>query len=202
MARTTSSRSKIVRKFGENIFGQAKFDKILAKKPHPPGAHGKKMRRRTSDYGLQLKEKQKLKAIYDIGEKQFKNYYQVARKEKAATGSKLLQILESRLDNLVFRSGFAPTRAAARQLVSHGHVLLDNKRVDVPSYQVSPDQIITLKAKTQKIAWVAELLGNKEINIPKWISRKAVVAKLDRLPKRDEIDINIQEQLIVEFYSR
>ncbi len=202
MSRTTTSRSKIVRKFGENIFGQAKFDKILAKKPHPPGVHGKKMRRRTSDYGLQLKEKQKLKAIYDVGERQFKRYYQVARLEKAATGSKLLQILESRLDNLVFRSGFAPTRAAARQLVSHGHILVDGKKLDIPSYQVGVNQLISLSPKTQKISWIIELLDNKEINIPKWIKRKAVVAKLERLPKRDEIDINIQEQLIVEFYSR
>ncbi|MFC1627109.1 30S ribosomal protein S4 [Patescibacteria group bacterium] len=202
MARNTKPRGKLVRKFGENIFGNKKFDKVLAKKPHPPGAHGKKRQRRLSDYGLQLKEKQKLKTIYDVGERQFRRYYEDARKERSSTGTKLLQILESRLDNLVFRAGFAPTRAAARQFVNHGHILVDNKKVSVPSYLVKPEQVISLSAKTQKIPLVSELLQNKDINVPKWLKRKAIAAQLVRLPERDEIDINIQEQLIVEFYSR
>jgi len=202
MARTTQPRGKLVRKYGENIFGNKKFDKILAKKPYPPGTHGKKLRRRQSDYGLQLNEKQKLKAVYDIGERQFKRYYQTARKTRTGTGEKLLQILESRLDNLTFRAGFAPTRPAARQLVGHGNILVDNKKVDIPSYLVKPGQVVSLSKKAQKIPFVIDALQNKDINIPKWIKRQAIAAQLKRLPERDEIDINIQEQLIVEFYSR
>jgi small subunit ribosomal protein S4 len=202
MARTTKSRGKIVRRFGENIFANPKFDKILARKPHKPGAHGKKLTRRPSDYSLQLKEKQKLKAIYDVSERQFKNYYQTARKTQTATGEKLLQILESRLDNLVYRAGFVPTRPAARQLVNHGHILVDNKKVDIASYLVKPGQVISLNNQGQKIPLVVEMLKNKDVNVPKWLKRKAVAAKLERLPERDEFDLNIQEQLIVEFYSR
>jgi small subunit ribosomal protein S4 len=202
MARTTGSRAKIVRKFGENIFGQAKFDKILAKKPHPPGVHGKKFSRRPSDYGLQLKEKQKLRAVYDVGEAQFRRYYDTARKTQTATGEKLLQILESRLDNLIYRVGFLPTRAAARQLINHGHILVDSKKVDIPSYLVKPNQVISLSVKAQKMPLIASRLQDKEIITPKWLKKKAVAAQLVRLPERDEIDINIQEQLIVEYYSR
>ncbi|KKU87235.1 MAG: 30S ribosomal protein S4 [Candidatus Beckwithbacteria bacterium GW2011_GWC2_47_9] len=112
MSRTTRARAKLVRKFKENIFGNPKFDRILAKKPYPPGAHGKKMRRRLSDYGQQLEEKQKLRLMYDLSEKQFHTLYLLARKTQAATGEKLLQLLESRLDTVVYRSGFAPTLAA------------------------------------------------------------------------------------------
>lgn len=202
MTRTTKARGKIVRKFGENIFGNPQYDKVLARKPHPPGAHGRKRTRRPSDYGLQLKEKQKLKAIYDVAERQFKGYYQTARKTRTSTGEKLLQILESRLDNLVYRAGFAPTRSAARQLVNHGHILVDSRKIDIPSYLVKPSQVISLNQKAQKIPLVAEILQNKDVNVPKWLKRKAIAAKLERLPDRDEIDINIQEQLIVEFYSR
>ncbi len=202
MARTTKPRGKIVRRFGENIFGSPKFDKILARKPHRPGIHGKKFTRRPSDYSHQLKEKQKLKAIYDVSERQFKNYYQTARKTQTATGEKLLQILESRLDNLVFRAGFAPTRPAARQLVNHGHILVNNKKVDIPSYMVKLGQVISLNSQGQKIPLVIEMLRNKDVNVPKWLKRKAIAAKLERLPERDEFDLNIQEQLIVEFYSR
>jgi len=202
MVRRTKSRAKIVRKFGENIFGNPKYDKVLARKPNPPGIHGRKRTRRPSDYGIQLKEKQKLKATYDVSERQFKRYYQMARKTQTATGEKLLQILESRLDNLIYRVGFAPTRAAARQLVNHGQILVDGKKVDIPSFLVKPGQVISLNQKAQKIPLVAEMLQNKDINVPKWLKKKAIAAKLERLPGRDEIDVNIQEQLIVEFYSR
>jgi small subunit ribosomal protein S4 len=202
MSRTTKSRAKIVRLFNENIFGQKKFDKILAKKPTPPGMHGKKMKRRLSGYGQQLKEKQKLRAIYDISEKQFRHYYDDARKTQAATGEKLLQILESRLDNIVFRAGFAPTRAAARQLVNHGHALVDAKKVSIPSCLIQVGQVVSLTPKAQKIPFIAQMLANKELNLPKWFKKQAVAAKFERLPKRDEIDVNIQEQLIVEYYSR
>ena len=204
MAKVSTKRGKLVRKFGENIFGSPKFDKLLAKKPHPPGFHGKKLKRRLSDYGSQLKEKQKLKTAYGVLERQLRRYYKVARKTQSAPGEKLLQILESRLDNLVYRAGFAATRPAARQLVSHGHVMVDGKKLSIPSYLVKIGQVISLDAKGQKIPDVAALLAKakKDMVIPKWLKRKAVAAKLERLPEREEIDINIQEQLIVEFYSR
>jgi len=202
MSRKNYSKAKIVRKFEENIFNQPKFDKILARKPNPPGQHGAKRKRKLSDYGQQLKEKQKLKAIYGLREKQFKRYYQMARKTKKVTGEKLLQILESRLDNLVYRSGFITTRAAARQLVGHGNVLVDSKKVDIPSYLVKPGQVISISAKAQKMPLIIQTLANKDINVPKWLKRKAVAAKFERFPERKEIDVNVQEQLIVEFYSR
>ncbi len=202
MARSRTPKGKLVRRFNQNIFETKQLDKVLARKPHPPGAHGKKLRRRLSDYGMQLKEKQKLKSIYGLLEKQFKRYYDTARKEKAATGTKLLQILESRLDNIVFRAGFASTRPSARQMVSHGNVLVDNKKLNIPSYLVKPGQIVSLSPKAQKNPQVIELLQKKDLHIPKYIKRKATIAKYDRLPEREEIDIIIQEQLIVEFYSR
>lgn len=202
MARSNTPKGKLARRFGQNIFGTKQIDKVLARKPHPPGVHGKKMRRRLSDYGMQLKEKQKLKAIYGVLEKQFKRYYDTARKEKAATGTKLLQILESRLDNLIYRSGFAATRPAARQLVTHGHVLVDNKKLSIPSYLVKPGQVVSISAKAAKNPQISELLQNKDLNIPKYLKRKAIAAKYEVYPDRDQIDVDIQEQLIVEFYSR
>ena len=202
MSRTTTSRAKIARKYNENIFGQKKLDKILAKKPYASGMHGQKFSRRASDFGVQLKEKQKLRAIYDLSERQFQRYYETARKVPAATGEKLLQILEARLDNLIYRAGFAPTRPSARQLVNHGHVLVDGKKVDVPSYLVKPGQVVSLSAAAAKIPQVAERLADKEAILPKWLKKKAIAAKLERLPDRSEIDTNVQEQLIVEYYSR
>ena len=200
MARNTTSKGKLVRRFNQNIFGTKQLDKVLARKPHPPGVHGKKMRRRLSDYGMQLKEKQKLKAIYGILEKQFKHYYDTARIEKAATGTKLLQILESRLDNLIYRAGFTSTRPAARQLVTHGHVLVDNKKLTIPSYLVKPGQVISISQKAAKNPQISVLLAKKDLNIPKYLKRKAIAAQYVILPDRDQIDIDIQEQLIVEFY--
>ena len=165
--------------------------------------HGRKMmRRRSSDYAGQLKEKQKLRAIYDVSERQFRHYYDTARKTQAATGEKLLQILESRLDNIIYRAGFATTRAMARQLVNHGHVLVENKKVSIPSCLLKVGQVINLTPKTIKMVQIAKLLENKELNVPHWLEKKATLVKFSRLPKREEIDVNIQEQLIVEFYSR
>ena len=192
----------MVRLFNENIFGNPKFDKILAKKPHRPGHHGQRYIRKRSDYALQLTEKQKLRAYYGVLERQFRRYYNRARKLKAATGAKLLEILESRLDNIIYRAGLAPTRAAARQLVGHGHVLVDGKKIDVPSYEVKPGAVVSLTDKGQKVPHVAELLSDKDFSPPKLIKRKAAVAKVERLPQREEVDANIQEQQIVEFYSR
>ena len=199
MSRTTRARAKLVRKFKENIFGNPKFDRILAKKPYPPGAHGKKMRRRLSDYGQQLEEKQKLRAMYDLNEKQFRRLYTQARKTQAATGEKLLQLLESRLDSVVYRAGFAATLASARQLVNHGPVTVDSAKLDIPSYQVKVGQVVGLSAKTPKIPQVAALLASKDNQPAKWLKRQATLVKLERLPERQELNLNVQEQLIVEY---
>ena len=200
--RTSRARAKLVRKFKENIFGNPKFDRILAKKPYQAGLHGKKMRRRLSDYGQQLEEKQKLRFMYDLSEKQFRTLYELARKTQAATGEKLLQLLESRLDSVVYRAGLAATLASARQLVNHGHVSVDEKKIDIPSYRVKPGQVVALSGKAQKTPQVAALLSNKDNQPPKWLKRKAALVKLERLPERKELNLNIQEQLIVEYYSR
>lgn len=202
MSRIIRARGKLVRRFKENIFGNPKFDRLLAKKPHPPGAHGKKMHRRLSDYGQQLNEKQKLRLMYGLTEKQFRRLYDQARKTQAATGEKLLQLLESRLDSVVFRGGFAPTLAAARQLVNHGHVTVDNKKIDIASYQLLVGQVVGLSVKGQKIDAVAARLAEKDNQPPKWLKRQAALVQLTRLPQRQELNLNIAEQLIVEYYSR
>jgi len=167
-----------------------------------PGEHGQKRRSKISEYGQQLREKQKLKRYYGITERPFRRYFHTARKARQDTGEKLLQLLESRLDNLVYRAGLAPSRSVARQLTNHGHVLVDGNKVDIPSYAVKPGQVISLATRAQKIPLITETLTNKDINVPKWLRRKAVAAKFERLPERKEIDADVQEQLIVEFYSR
>ena len=140
MARYTGPKSKIARKFGEPIFGP---DKVLAKKNYPPGQHGNSRRRKTSEYGIQLREKQKAKYTYGLLEKQFRNLYEKAKRTKGITGVILMQLLESRLDNIVYRLGFAPTRAAARQLVSHRHITVDGKVVNIASFQVKTGDVVS-----------------------------------------------------------
>ncbi len=167
----------------------------------PPGQHGLKSSGRLSDYGKQLREKQKVKKIYGLTETQLKNYFQKAIKSKETTGEVLLQMLESRLDNLVRRLGFVASRNLARQLVTHGHVLVDGKKVNKPSYQLKPGQIISLDKKALDLLEVKKALGEKN-KLPDWLKRKAAVGQMVRLPKREEIEGDINEQLIVEFYSR
>ena len=159
------------------------------------------MSRRPSSYGIQLREKQKVKRIYSVLEKQFRRYYKEAMKSPQNTGERLLQILESRLDNIVFRLGFTQSRSSARQLVTHGHILVDGKKVDIPSYLVKPEQIISLSKKTPQIVSVKDALEQK-ITPPKWLSRKAIIGRMDRLPVRDEMSESIKENLIIEHYSR
>jgi small subunit ribosomal protein S4 len=167
----------------------------------PPGQHGAKGRRRTSGYGDQLREKQKVKAIYGILEKQLQRYFQIAAKQKQATGTALLQILESRLDNVVNRLGLAPSRSVAKQLISHRHVLVDGQKVNVNSYLLQPNQIITLDATALKNKEVKASLAEKK-SLPDWLQKKGPVGKVIRLPERDELDLDIDESLIVEYYSR
>lgn len=199
MARYTGPKNRLSRREGADLYGKGNK---LRRATQMPGQHGLKGGRRPSDYGLQLREKQKTKRIYNLLERQFANYMAVATHVRGKTGEVLLTLLETRLDNVVYRLGFAPTRSMARQLVSHGHVLIDSKVVSIPSFQVKPGQIVTLDAKSVKIPLVVERLANSEIRPPAWLDRQSGVGKVLALPKRTDIDSQIDEQLIVEFYSR
>jgi len=168
----------------------------------PPGQHGlKTSRSRVSEYGRQLREKQKLKRTYGLLEKQLHHFFKKAQKSKKAAGEVLLQMLESRLDNIVFKLKFAPSRALARQLISHKHVLVEGKKVNIPSSMVKPGEIISLDEKALKIEEVKKSLQTKE-ELPAWLKKKAAVGQMVRLPERKEIEGDINEQLIVEYYSR
>lgn len=168
----------------------------------PPGAKERGRRPRFSEYGFQLREKQKMKRIYGLQEKQFNEYFQKARKTGESTGEVLIQLLESRLDNVLYRSGLAPSRRQAKQLISHGQININNKKITIPSYQVKPDQVISLSTVGIKIPAVTESLSKKDVVLPGWLERKAAVAKMKRLPNREEIEANINEQAVVEYYSR
>lgn len=167
-----------------------------------PGIHGPRRRKRFSEFGQQLREKQKAKRIYGVSERQFKRYFDLAGKKRGETGETLLRILELRLDNVVFRLGFVPSRSIARQMVSHGHLQVDGKKVNLPSYQLKPGQIISLTFKGLVMDQVKKMLSNKEYQVPGWLKRKAAVGKVERLPEREEIDTEVDEKLIVEYYSR
>lgn len=207
MGRYTDSKCRLCRREGIKLFlkGERCYSPkcpIERKGAVIPGQHGQKRRRRISDYAKQLREKQKTKRFYGVLERQFRNYLKKAAKNKEATGEVLLQLLESRLDNVVFRLGLTPSRSVARQLVSHGHVLVDGERVNVSSYQIKPGQVVALAPKGLEIDLVKKSLAEKARKIPAWLERKAAVGKMARLPKREEIDIDIDEHLILEFYSR
>lgn len=184
---------------GERCYTQCPIDK---KGAVPPGQHGlKSSTKRMSDYGRQLREKQKVKRIYGLSERQMKNYFQKAIKVRQATSEALLQLLESRLDNVLYRLGFVNSRYLARQLVSHKHVLVDGKKVNIPSYQLKKGQTITLGPKALKLDLVKKALAEKT-KVPAWLRKKAAVGQMLRLPQRDEIEGDIADQLIVEYYSR
>jgi len=167
-----------------------------------PGVHGLKRARRVSEYGVRLREKQKLKRLYGLTEKQFKGYVMKAKKTRGDTGQTLLRFLESRLDTIVYQLGFVSGKSSARQLIAHGHILVDGQKVDIPSYQVKPGQVIYLKPKTLKVPQVIVNSKKKDLTLPEWLEKKGPVGKLKRLPDRDEISIDINERLIVEHYSR
>lgn len=207
MTKSYSEKCKLCRSSGEKLFlkGERCFSvkcPIDRKGAVPPGQHGAKRKRKSSDYGIRLVEKQKLKRIYGLSERQMKNYFTQARKVKGSTGEMILQLLESRLDNLVYRFGFSPSRRFAKQLVSHKHVLVDGKIVNVLSYLIRPSQVVSLDTKALAMDSVKIMLGKKDYVLPSWLERKAAVGKFSRFPRREEIDININEQLIVEHYSR
>ena len=201
MARYTGPKTKIARKFGEAIFGP---DKVLAKKNYPPGQHGLNRRRKTSEYGLQLKEKQKAKYTYGVLERQFRNLFETASRKKGITGEVLLQLLESRLDNVVYRLGLAPSRPAARQLVLHKHVTVNGKVVNIPSYNVTPGDVVAVREKSKSLEVIAEALAGFNHSKYAWIEWDESIkgGKLLHIPERADIPEPIKEQLIVELYSK
>jgi small subunit ribosomal protein S4 len=200
MARYTGPKDRLSRREGFDLFGKgAKLTRLMV----PPGVHGPKgTRRRVSQYGRQLREKQKVKRLYGVLERQFKRYVAEALKSKVNTADKLLSLFERRLDNVVFRLGFAPSRPAARQLVSHRHILVNGKKVNIPSYQVKVGETIGLTSTAIEIPAVKKLLEVKEPKIPDWLQRKAAVGKIKRQPVTDDVPEPISTQDIVEFYSR
>ena len=205
MARYTGPSCKLCRREKQKLFlkgSKCHTEKCpIEKKNYPPGQHGLNRRVKFSEYGVQLREKQKVKRIYSVLERQFRRYYKEAIKSPQNTGERLLQLLESRLDNVVFRLGLIQGRSSARQLVTHGNVLVDGKKVDIPSYLVKPGQVISISPRASKMVIVKDAL-EQNTTPPKWLSRKATVGKMERLPVRDEMSDSIKENLIIEFYSR
>ena len=201
MARYTGPKTKIARKFGEPIFGP---DKVLQKRNFPPGQHGQNRRRKTSEYGIQLREKQKAKYTYGVLEKQFRNLFEKASSMKGITGEILLQLLESRLDNVVYRLGVAPTRAAARQLVLHRHVTVNGAVVNIPSYQVKAGDVVGVREKSKSLEVIADALAGFNHTKYPWIEWDETVkaGKFLHVPAREDIPENIKEQLSVELYSK
>lgn len=202
MARRLGPRHKLCRAEGVPLCGLGNCP-VLRRNAAPPGQHGQKGRKKYSEYGTQLKEKQKVKRIYGVLERQFKKYYGLASKKRASTGEALLSILETRLDNVIYRLNLAPSRAAARQLVSHGHVLVNDKKVTIPSYNVKIGDIVSLSPKAANFEFIKKLIEErKEATLPSWLTRKATVGKVVTLPKREDVDAQVDERLIVEYYSR
>jgi small subunit ribosomal protein S4 len=202
MARYIGPKQRLQRQIGEDLGLKSNALKTAKKINIKPGQHGQRRSRRLSDYGLQLKEKQKVKYLYGVLEKQLKKTYNKAAQSKTGTGFALLQFLERRLDNVLYRLGWTPTRAAARQLVAHGHVQVNGRKMDVPSYLVKVEDVITLKKSATNIPAISVKMADEAYVIPDWLERKYNVGKVVRYPERDEIDEKIDEQLIVEFYSR
>ncbi len=201
MARYTGPASKIARKFGEPIFG---YDKAFEKKNYPPGQHGPNKRRRVqSEYFFQLREKQKAKYTYGLLEKQFANLFDKASRKKGNTGENLVKLLESRLDNTVFRLGIAPTRRAARQLISHKHIQVNGTVVNIPSFTLKDGDLISVRERSKSLEAIYNSLANNVNKFPwlEWDAEK-MTGKFLNMPDRDQVPENITEQLIVELYSK
>ena len=201
MARYTGPKTKIARKFNDPIFGP---DKVLAKKSYPPGQHGRGRRKKQSEYAIQLAEKQKAKYTYGLLEKQFLNIFKSASAKSGITGTLLLQLLESRLDNVVFRLGIAPTRSAARQFVLHKHITVNGEVVNVPSVTLRVGDVVGVREKSKSMEAITESLSRGSVSKYPWIEwdSASLSGKMVTLPTRDEIPENIKEQLIVELYSK
>jgi small subunit ribosomal protein S4 len=202
MARYTGPKSRVARKFGDPIFGP---DKHLERKNFPPGQHGiNKKRKKTSEYGIQLREKQKAKYTYGVLERQFRNTFEKASRTKGVTGEVLLQLLESRLDNVVYRLGVAHSRAGARQLVSHRHITVNGDVVNIPSYQVKPGDIIGVREKSKSLEIIIDSLTTRKSSKLAWLEwdDTQMAGKFMNVPGRADIPEDIKEQLIVELYSK
>lgn len=200
MSRYTGPKWKISRRLGFSIL---ETGDELKKRPYAPGQHGKDKRRKSSEYGKQLMEKQKVRHMYGLNERQFRNLFRKAKKSKAVTGAESLFLLESRLDNLVYRMGLSRTRSGARQLVNHGHILVDGQKLDIPSYLVKPNQVISLKEKPRSFQVVKESL-EVEQTLPAYVTfnKEKFEGTFVRYPERKELSPEIDENLIVEFYNR
>jgi len=201
MARYTGPKNKLSRKIGVDLGLKSSPLKSARRVQIRPGQHGAKGRRKLSDYGIQLKEKQKVKYFYGILEKQLRSVFEEAASRKTATGATLLILLERRLDNVVYRLGFAPTRAAARQLIGHGNVRVNDQKMTIPSYRVQMQDIVSLTAKAASIPYIKDLVAEGHSNA-EWLQRQATSGKVVRLPLRSDITEPIEEQLVVEYYSR
>ena len=202
MARYIGPKSKIARKFGEAIYGA---DKVLEKRNYPPGQHGlARKRKKNSEYGEQLSEKQKAKYTYGILEKQFARTYEAAARMGGITGENLLKLLECRLDNVVYRLGIAPTRAAARQLVSHRHICVNGNVVNIPSYALKAGDVVSVREKSKTLEVITESLSGAARSRFAWLEwdNASMTGKFLQTPEREEIPENIKEQLIVELYSK
>ena len=209
MARYTDSVCRQCRREGIKLF--LKGDRCysakcaITKRHTPPGQHGQSRAKKPSEYGLQLREKQKCRRAYGVLESQFRKYYDMAANMRGVTGDNMLSLLERRLDNVAFRLGFGNSRAMARQLVTHGHILVDGKKVDIPSYLVKPGQVISVRSKSRDMQHLKELREQGSKNtIPKWLELDAenLSGKVMALPQRDDIDLTLEEHLIDEYYSR
>ncbi len=205
MSRTSNKKAKgkIVRRLGLNIYGNPKYDRLLEKRPTPPGMHTRR-RSRLSEYGLQLVEKQKLRFSYGMTERQFRTLFAKAKNMKGITGDNMLVLLERRLDNVVYRLGMAATRSQARQIVKHGHVLLNGKKASAPSQIVSVDDKISPKKKKSSESMIRDLIEGNHRDVPSWLAvdEKAAEGLMVRMPEREDIPTVADEQLIVEFYSK
>lgn len=203
MARNTGSIVKQSRKLGIALSNKAA--KIMERRPYGPGQHGKGRRQKVSEYGLQLKEKQKMKYIYGVLERQFRNYFEKATGMKGKTGDNLVKLLEQRFDNVIYRLGFAPTRRAARQLVTHGHFKVNNQKVNVPSYQIKVNDVISVREKSKQLDVIHNAMKRvKDASMYSWVSldKAAMTGSFLRVPDREEIPMLANEQLVVELYSK
>ena len=208
MARYTDEQCRICRREGQKLFlkgSRCYSDKCsISRRNYAPGQHGQK-RAKLSEYGTQLREKQKTKSYYGVGEKQFRGYFQMASNKKGVTGDNLLQILESRLDNVVYRLGFGASRAQARQLVNHGQFAVNGKKVDIPSYLVKAGDVITVRENKKENATIkANVEANAARPVPAWLelNNETLSGKVVRLASREDVDLPIEEHLIVELYSK
>lgn len=202
MSRYTGPTTKINRRFGMALFPA---NKAMTRKPYIPGQHGPRLRRRVTDYSMGLCEKQKLRYMYGLSEKQFRLTFERAKRQRGVTGEIFMQLLEVRLDNIVYLLGFAPTRKAARQFVTHGHIQVNGKKVDIPSFSCKPGDVVEVRDRSSSRQLAQKSLDESQLRAaPAWIERvdEAYRGTISRLPIRDEMDKSINDQLIVEFYSR